>query len=173
MGKLAGGVAVIKVGAPTESAQKELKDRVDDAVHATKAAMEEGVVPGGGMALYNINVDFISGEDRAIASAVKQIVKRALNAPVRAIISNSGGDEKTLKEFERMKKESTNRWLGFNGLTNKVVNLKEVGVTDPLKVTKTAFLNAISVAATYMTLGAALIEIPEERKDNMPPGMGM
>ena len=173
LGKLSGGVAVIKVGAPTESAQKELKDRVDDAVHATKAAMEEGVVPGGGMALYNIDVEFISGEDKAITNAVKQIVKRALNAPVRAIISNSGGDEKTLKEFERMKKESLDRWLGFNGLTNKVVNLKEAGITDPLKVTKTAFLNAISVAATYMTLGAALTEIPEEKRDTMSPGMGM
>jgi len=173
MGKLSGGVAVIKVGAPTESAQKELKDRVDDAVHATKAAMEEGVVPGGGMALYNIDPSFITGEDKAITNAVRQIVKRALNAPVRAIIANSGGDEKTLKEFERMKKESPDRWLGFNGLTNKVVNLKEAGITDPLKVTKTAFLNAISVAATYMTLGAALTEIPEEKRDSMPPGMGM
>ena len=173
LGKLSGGVAVIKVGAPTELAQKELKDRVDDAVHATKAAMEEGVVPGGGMALYNIDVNFVSGEDKAITNAVKQIVKRALNAPVRAIIANSGGDEKTLKEFERMKKESPDRWLGFNGLTNKVVNLKEAGITDPLKVTKTAFLNAISVAATYMTLGAALTEIPEEKRDSMPPGMGM
>jgi len=173
LGKLSGGVAVIKVGAPTESAQKELKDRVDDAVHATKAAMEEGVVPGGGMALYNIGVDFISGEDRDITNAVKQIVRRALNAPVRAIVSNSGGDEKTLKEFERMKKESSDNWLGFNGLTNKVVSLKEAGITDPLKVTKTAFSNAISVAATYITLGAALIEIPEEKRDVMPPGMGM
>ncbi|MCR4261197.1 MAG: chaperonin GroEL [Candidatus Colwellbacteria bacterium] len=173
LGKLSGGVAVIKVGAPTESAQKELKDRVDDAVHATKAAMEEGVVPGGGMALYNIDVEFISGEDKAITNAVKQIVKRALNAPVRAIIANSGGDEKTLKEFERMKRESLDKWLGFNGLTNKVVNLKEAGITDPLKVTKTAFLNAISVAATYMTLGAALTEIPEEKRDTMSPGMGM
>ena len=173
LGKLSGGVAVIKVGAPTESAQKELKDRVDDAVHATKAAMEEGVVPGGGMALYNIDVEFISGEDRAITNAVKQIIKRALNAPVRAIIANSGGDEKTLKEFERVKKGSTDKWLGFNGLTNKVVNLKEAGITDPLKVTKTAFLNAISVAATYMTLGVALTEIPEEKRDSMPPGMGM
>ncbi|KKS80186.1 MAG: 60 kDa chaperonin [Candidatus Woesebacteria bacterium GW2011_GWC1_43_10b] len=173
MGKLSGGVAVIKVGAPTESAQKELKDRVDDAVHATKAAMEEGVVPGGGMALYNIDPSFITGEDKAITNAVRQIVKRALNAPVRAIIANSGGDEKTLKEFERMKGESSDKWLGFNGLTNKVVNLKAVGITDPLKVTKTAFLNAISVAATYMTLGAALTEIPEEKRDSMPPGMGM
>ena len=125
------------------------------------------------MALYNIDPSFITGEDKAITNAVRQIVKRALNAPVRAIIANSGGDEKTLKEFERMKGESSDKWLGFNGLTNKVVNLKAVGITDPLKVTKTAFLNAISVAATYMTLGAALTEIPEEKRDSMPPGMGM
>ena len=72
-----------------------------------------------------------------------------------------------------MKRESSNRWLGFNGLTNKVVNLKEAGINDPLKVTKTAFSNAISVAATYMTLGAAITEIPEEKRDTMPPGMGM
>lgn len=170
LGKLAGGVAVIRVGAPTESAQKELKDRVDDAVHATKAAMEEGVVPGGGMALYNVKVDYSAPDDeKATAEAAKQIIRRALNAPITAIIRNSGGDDKTIKEFERMKKESDDKWLGFNGLTNKVTNLREVGINDPLKVTKTAFQNAISVAATYMTLGAAMIEIP--KKDDGPPAM--
>ena len=174
LGKLSGGVAVIKVGAPTESAQKELKDRVDDAVHATKAAMEEGVVPGGGMALYNVLLERgrVASEDK-VGEAVQTILRRALNAPVRAIIQNSGGDEKTIKEFERRKQESNDRWLGFDGLTNKVVNLKEAGINDPLKVTKTAFTNAISVASTYLTLGAALTEIPEDKPipGGMPPGM--
>jgi chaperonin GroEL len=170
LGKLTGGVAVIKVGAPTESAQKELKDRVNDAVHATKAAMEEGVVPGGGMAFYNISLirNHDSASDR-MSEAVQAILRRALHSPVKAIISNSGGDEKTFKEFERRKHEMKNNWLGFDGLTNKVVNLKEVGISDPLKVTKTAFLNALSVAATYMTLGVALTEIPK-REQNFPSG---
>ncbi|MDP3953534.1 MAG: chaperonin GroEL [bacterium] len=176
LGKLSGGVAVIKVGAPTEAAQKELKDRVEDAVHATRAAMEEGVVPGGGMALYNVNLSYDHPDDKATEGAVKKIIERALRAPVKAIIANSGGDEKTLKEFERRKKESGDPWLGFNALSNKIVNLKEVGINDPLKVTKTAFLNAVSVAATYITLGAALAEVPEEKKSDgptMPAGMGM
>lgn len=176
LGKLAGGVAVIKVGAPTESAQKELKDRVNDAVHATKAAMEEGVVPGGGMAFYNVN---LSRNDRMpsdkVGEAVQSILQRALQSPVKAIILNSGGDEKTFKEFERRKQELSNGWLGFDALTNKVVNLKDIGVSDPLKVTKTAFLNAVSVAATYMTLGVALTEIPKKEQDfpggGMPGGM--
>ncbi|PIR98151.1 MAG: chaperonin GroEL [Candidatus Colwellbacteria bacterium CG10_big_fil_rev_8_21_14_0_10_42_22] len=172
LGKLAGGVAVIRVGAPTESAQKELKDRVNDAVHATKAAMEEGVVPGGGMALYNVDL-FGEGTTSAdkVSEAVRIILKRALHAPVKAIILNSGGDEKTFKEFERRKADSKDRWLGFDGLTNKVVNLKDVGINDPLKVTKTAFLNAVSVASTYLTLGAAITEIPEDKKDLSASGM--
>jgi chaperonin GroEL len=176
LGKLAGGVAVIKVGAPTESAQKELKDRVNDAVHATKAAMEEGVVPGGGMAFYNVDLGQNSKmPSDKVGEAVQAILRRALRAPVKAIILNSGGDEKTFKEFERRKEEMDNGWLGFDALSNKIVNLKDIGVSDPLKVTKTAFLNAISVAATYMTLGVALTEIPKREQDfpggGMPGGM--
>jgi chaperonin GroEL len=172
LGKLAGGVAVIKVGAPTESAQRELKDRVDDAVHATRAAMEEGVVPGGGMAFYNVNLAH-NGRvlSDKIGEAAQAILKRALHAPVKAIIFNSGGDEKTFKEFEYRKREISNGWLGFDGLTNKVVNLKDIGVSDPLKVTKTAFLNAVSVAATYMTLGVVLTEIPKKEQDFQGGGM--
>ncbi|MDD5710614.1 MAG: chaperonin GroEL [Candidatus Colwellbacteria bacterium] len=172
LGKLSGGVAVIKVGAPTESAQKELKDRVNDAVHATKAAMEEGVVPGGGMAFYNV---YLAENSKTpvdkVGEAVQAILRRALHAPIKAIILNSGGDEKTFKEFEHRKQELNNGWLGFDALTNKVVNLKDIGVSDPLKVTKTAFLNAVSVAATYMTLGAVLTEIP--KKEQGFPGGGM
>ncbi len=176
LGKLAGGVAVVKVGAPTESAQKELKDRVDDAIHATKAAMEEGVVPGGGMAFYNVDLTQNSKMPLdKVGEAVQAILRRALRAPVKAIILNSGGDEKTFKEFERRKEEMNNGWLGFDALSNKIVNLKDIGVSDPLKVTKTAFLNAISVAATYMTLGVVLTEIPKKEQDfpggGMPGGM--
>jgi chaperonin GroEL len=173
LGKLAGGVAVVKVGAPTESAQRELKDRVNDAVHATKAAMEEGVVPGGGMAFYNVDTSRNSDlpSDR-VGEAVQAILERALHSPVKAIIFNSGGDEKVFKEFERRKREAKNGWLGFDALTNKVVNLKDIGVSDPLKVTKTAFQNAVSVAATYLTLGVALTEIPKKEQNFPAGGMG-
>ncbi|MBU2101219.1 chaperonin GroEL [Patescibacteria group bacterium] len=172
LGKLSGGVAVIRVGAPTESAQKELKDRVNDAVYATRAAMEEGVVPGGGMALYN--VDLVKNRRMPtdkIGEAVQAILKRALNAPVRAIIFNSGGDEKTFKEFERRKSESNDGWLGFDALTNKIINLKEVGINDPLKVTKVAFQNAISVTSTYLTLGATITEVPKKESESPMSGM--
>ncbi len=176
LGKLSGGVAVIKVGAPTESAQKELKDRVEDAVHATKAAMEEGIVPGGGVALYNISLSYEVSSDSEVSDAAKKILGRALRAPIEAIILNSGGSEKTLKDFERKKHESGDRWSGFNAFTNEVTGLKEAGILDPLKVTKTAFTNALSVASNYLQLGVAITEIP--KKDDglaggMPPGMGM
>jgi len=174
LGKLTGGVAVIKVGAPTESAQKELKDRVNDAVHATKAAMEEGVVPGGGMALYNVNLDEVGlNPSNKVDDAVRAILERALRAPISAIIRNSGGDEKTMKEFERRKKESSDAWLGFDGLSNKVINLKNAGINDPLKVTKTAFTNAISVASTYLTLGAAIVDAPKKDEGGQMSGMPM
>ncbi len=165
LGKLSGGVAVIKVGAPTESAQKELKQRVEDAVHATRAAMEEGIVPGGGMALLNINLNYKKEEtkDASAAEAAQKILMEALEAPVRALIENSGGFP---DEIMKILKERKNPWEGFNAATNAVEDLKAKGIIDPLKVTRTAFLNAVSVAATYLTIGAALTEIPEEKKEH-------
>lgn len=159
LGKLAGGVAVIKVGAPTESAQKELKQRVEDAVAATRAAMEEGIVPGGGIALWNARhkLGVISGD--GIAEEARRIIAHALEAPLTAIIANSGrtpGDVK--KEIEAAK----NEWFGFNATTNRVEDLKKAGIIDPLKVTKTALQNAVSVASTYLTVGAAIAEIPKK-----------
>jgi len=181
LGKLSGGVAVIKVGAPTESTQKELKDRVEDAVHATKAAMEEGIVPGGGIALYNINIDEISSDnviDESSAEAAKIILGKMLRAPVRAIVLNSGGSEKALKKLDEQKKATDGKWLGFNAITQDFVDMGAVGIIDPLKVTKTAFLNAVSVASNYLTLGVAIVDIPKEDGGGMPamggmPGMGM
>jgi chaperonin GroEL len=171
MGKLAGGVAVIKVGAPTEAAQKELKQRVDDAVNATRAAMEEGIVPGGGMALFNVSKG-MGGDDRKfkpgdISAAVSRILNRALEAPLRAIIENSG--ESADRVIDELRKES-DIWTGFNAVQNKRANLKDAGVIDPLKVTRMAFLNAVSVAANYMTIGAAITNIPEKKG---PPMGGM
>ena len=175
LGKLSGGVAVLKVGAPTESAQKELKQRVEDAVAATRAAMEEGIVPGGGIALFNTRgFEYANSDDKEVGEAVSAIIKSAVQAPLRAIVENSGGSEKNIRELEKAK-ESGDLWTGFNAFTNKIDNLKEAGIIDPLKVVKTAFTNAISVASNYLTLGAAIVEIP--KKDEPPmggmSGMGM
>jgi chaperonin GroEL len=181
LGKLSSGVAVIKVGAPTESAQKELKQRVDDAVAATRAAMEEGIVPGGGIALFNSSliIDELRKEsagqkDNKAAASIKEgaadILERALQAPLRAIIENSG--ESADRVMGELEKEKSKPWRGFNALTNKVIDdLREAGIIDPLKVTRTAFMNALSVAANYLTIGAAVTNIPE-KKDGMPGGMG-
>ncbi len=179
LGKLSGGVAVIKVGAPTESAQKELKQRVEDAVAATRAAMEEGIVPGGGIALFNVSVigDAIKIGDEPLAAAAISILKRVLEAPLSAIVINSGESANTIiKDLSDKKMSSKDIWLGFNASNNKIVNLKEVGIIDPLKVVKTAFINAVSVAANYLTVGAAITDLPEKKEKGMPggmPGMGM
>lgn len=176
LGKLSGGVAVIKVGAPTESAQKELKQRVEDAVAATRAAMEEGIVPGGGIALLNV----VSGalkepkERKPLAEAAYAILRRALEAPITAIANNSGeSPTRIIEDLKREKEKGRNEWVGFNAVTNKIGDLKEAGIVDPLKVVKTAFTNAISVAANYLTVGAAITDIPEKKEPagggGMPP----
>ncbi|MFH0890827.1 MAG: chaperonin GroEL [Candidatus Liptonbacteria bacterium] len=175
LGKLSGGVAVIKVGAPTESAQKELKQRVEDAVATTRAAMEEGIVPGGGIALFNISVkaESVPSRDENVVAAARKIIHTALEAPLRAIIANSGESSEVIIEKLREKKDV---WNGFNAVSNKIEDLKVAGIIDPLKVTKTAFLNAVSVASTYLTIGAAVTSIPEKKENPMAgggmPGMG-
>ena len=167
LGKLAGGVAVIKVGAPKESEQKELKQRVEDAVAATRAAMEEGIVPGGGIALFNAG---LAGSGAPPSDEALAILQKAMWAPLRAIIANSGESPDAIMDKLR-KDRGGNNWLGFNAATNKIENLKEAGIIDPLKVTKTAFLNAVSVASTYLTVGAAITSVPE-KKEKSAPGMG-
>lgn len=179
LGKLSGGVAVIKVGSPTESAQKELKQRVEDAVSATRAAMEEGIVPGGGMALFNVNLSLDKLTKKAEADVVKEawvILGKALRAPIEAIVLNSGGSVVKIVADLEAKKKKGGAWMGFNAMQNKIGDLKEAGIVDPLKVTKTAFINAVSVAANYLTIGAAMSEKPEPKDHNhgggMPGGMG-
>jgi chaperonin GroEL len=173
LGKLAGGVAVIKVGAPAESAQKELKQRVDDAVAATRAAMEEGIVPGGGIALLNVYFALYAKTeaDKTVKAAAISILRRALEAPIRAIVENSG--ESADRVIDELSKRNNEPWKGFNALTNKIMgDLREAGIIDPLKVTRAAFMNAISVAANYLTIGAAVTNIPEKKDAGMPGGMG-
>lgn len=171
LGKLSGGVAVIKVGAPTESAQKELKQRVEDAVSATRAAMEEGIVPGGGMALFNV-AEFTNGSDEVV-KATQSILHVAMQAPVTEIVKNSGQDPaKVIAQLKSRTAEEN--WTGFNAGTNKIEDLKKAGIIDPLKVTKTAFTNAVSVASTYLMMGVAMTEVPkkDEPMPQMPGGMG-
>jgi chaperonin GroEL len=175
LGKLAGGVAVIRVGAPTESAQKELKQRVEDAVAATRAAMEEGVIPGGGVALFNVYLDKQTESDKElntpVAQAAATIMNRALLSPLTAIAMNSGESaERVIEEMRDRKEKGKEMWTGFNAITNKISDLKSAGIIDPLKVTKVAFLNALSVAANYLTIGAAITDIP--KKDEKMPPMG-
>ncbi len=168
LGKLSGGVAIIKVGAPTESAQKELKQRVEDAVAATRAAMEEGIVPGGGIALFNVHVKRMAmkKEESSVVLAAETILSKTLQAPITAIIGNSGESTGAIiKELEN-KKQKDDIWLGFNASSNKIENLKEAGIIDPLKVVKTAFINAISVASNYLMVGAAITNLPEKKEEN-------
>jgi chaperonin GroEL len=172
-------VAVIKIGAPTESTQKELKQRVEDAVSATRAAMEEGIVPGGGIALFNVdmNLEKLKEGDSPVVNAAYAIMKKALRAPVAVIIENSGkAAGPIISELEDKKEKDVQlagRWLGFNGAENKIMNLKEAGIIDPLKVVKTAFINAVSVAGTYLSAGAAIAEIPKKEPPMAGPGGGM
>ncbi len=175
LGKLSGGVAVIKVGAPTESAQKELKQRVEDAVSATRAAMEEGIVPGGGIALFNVFRAYSeeqAKEKNEIKKAAMGILLASLKSPLSAIVQNSGESPKAVMEELQGKKGD---WIGFDASLNKIADLKEAGIIDPLKVTKMAFRNAISVAANYLTIGAAVAEIPEKKDTHAHgnPGMDM
>lgn len=168
LGKLSGGVAVIKIGAPTESAQKELKQRVEDAVSATRAAMEEGIVPGGGIALFNVHVSGFKSENKELPEAVaaREIMNKVLVAPLEAIINNSGESiGKIVGNLQNKKKGGINAWLGFDAIMNEIKDLKDSGIIDPLKVVKTAFINAVSVASNYLTIGAAVANLPEKKED--------
>lgn len=176
LGKLSGGVAVIKVGAPTETAQKELKQRVEDAVSATRAAMEEGIVPGGGVALFNVYLEYHkkSSDVNSVEGAARQIISRALLAPLSAIIENSGeSPDEIIRDLVNLHNTEKNIWIGFNAMTNEINNLKEAGIIDPLKVTKTAFINALSVASTYLKVGVAVVSLPEKKKGGPTSMSGM
>lgn len=171
LGKLSGGVAIIKVGAPTEAAQKELKQRVEDAVNATRAAMEEGIVPGGGIALFNIIPSISKPVENSAQAAAINILTRGIGSPLRAIIENSGQSyDAIMSEFKNKKGES-DYWIGFDASVNKIVDLKEAGIIDPLKVVKIAFVNAVSVAANYLTVGVAIAELPKKDEKDAHAGM--
>jgi len=159
--KLAGGVAVIKVGAATEVEMKEKKDRVDDALHATRAAVEEGIVPGGGVALLRARAAVTSLKGgNADQDAGIQIVLRALESPLRVIASNAG-DEPSVVIAKVLEGKGN---YGYNAATGEYGDLVEAGVVDPTKVTRTALQNAASIAGLILTTDATIADAPKEEK---------
>jgi len=168
LAKLVGGVAVIKVGAATETEMKEKKARVEDAMHATKAAVEEGIVAGGGVALLRAQkaVDAVKAEgDETVGVA---IVRRALEEPLRQIAGNAGFEGAVV--VAKVREQKTDE--GFNALTETYEDLVEAGVIDPTKVVRSALQNASSIASLLLTTEALVSEIPED-KDDKPAGGGM
>ncbi len=170
--KLAGGVAVIKVGAATETEIKERKLRIEDALNAARAAVEEGVIAGGGTAYINILNKLEEIEVEGDEATGVNIVLRALEEPVRQIAQNAGLDGSVI--VERLKHVEPG--IGFNAATGEMVNMVEAGIIDPTKVTRSALQNAASVAALILTTEAAVAEIPEDNNDQAggmnPGGMG-
>ncbi|HTC93810.1 MAG TPA: chaperonin GroEL [Terriglobales bacterium] len=167
LAKLVGGVAVIKVGAATETEMKEKKARVEDAMHATRAAVEEGIVPGGGVALVRCipAIDKLKLEGDELIGA--NIVKRALEEPLRQIVANAGEEGAIVVGKIREHKDPD---YGYNAQTGEFEHLVKAGVIDPTKVTRTALQNAGSIAALMLTTEALVSEIPEEKKEAPMPG---
>jgi chaperonin GroEL len=167
--KLAGGVAVIRVGAATEVEMKEKKARVDDALHATRAAVEEGIVPGGGVALVRAKQAILTLKgDNADQNAGIGIVLRAMEEPLRVIVTNAGDEASVVINQVALGKGN----YGYNAATGEYGDLVEQGVIDPAKVTKTALVNAASVAGLLLTTDCAICESPKEDGPSMPGGMG-
>lgn len=167
LAKLAGGVAVIKVGAASETELKERKLRIEDALNSTRAAVEEGIVAGGGTALMNVYQQVSDIDAEGDEATGINIVLKALQAPVRQIAENAGLEGSVI--VERMK--NADPGVGFNAATNEWVNMLEAGIVDPTKVTRSALQHAASVAAMFLTTEAVVANIPEE-KGNEAPQMG-
>jgi len=173
LAKLSGGVAILYIGAATEVEMKEKKDRVDDALHATRAAVEEGIVPGGGVAILRA-ADALGkldtrNEDEAIGV---NIIRTALEAPLRCIVANAGGEPSVVINKVREGKGD----YGYNARDDKYENFFAAGIIDPTKVTRLALENAASIAGLLLTTEAVVADDPEEKEASMPPmgggGMG-
>jgi chaperonin GroEL len=171
LAKLSGGVAIIRVGAATETELKEKKHRVEDALSATRAAVEEGIVPGGGVALINAMaaLDAIT-MDNDDAQVGVNIVRKALEVPMRKIAENAGKDGAViLEDVRRAQKKEKNLNVGFNVLSEEYVDMVVDGVIDPAKVTRGALENAASIAAMILTTEALITDIPEKEAPPAPP----
>lgn len=171
LAKLAGGVAVIKVGAATETEMKEKKDRIEDALSATRAAVEEGIVAGGGVALLRAQESLVQLNLSGDEALGVQIVRKALEAPLRIIAANAGEDASVIVNKVRQEKGDS----GYDALSGKYVNMVEAGIIDPAKVARFALQNAASIASLLLTTEAIVAELPEEKKEGGEhghPGMG-
>jgi chaperonin GroEL len=170
LAKLVGGVAIIKVGAATETEMKEKKSRVEDAMHATKAAVEEGIVPGGGIALVRAipALESLKEKNEDVQTGIN-IVRRALEEPIRQIAINAGYEGSIVVQQAKEKEKPV---VGFDAYTGKWVDMFEAGIIDPTKVCRTALQNAASIAALMLTTEALVSEVPEKEKP-APPGPRM
>ena len=169
LAKLSGGVAVIKVGAATETELKERKLRIEDALNSTRAAVEEGIVSGGGTALVNVYKAVAAVKAEGDEKTGVNIILRSLEEPVRTIAANAGQEGSVI--VERLKKEKVG--IGYNAASDQWVNMFEAGIVDPAKVTRSALQNAASVAAMFLTTEAVIADKPEKDKGGMPDmGMG-
>lgn len=169
LAKLAGGVAVLYVGAATEVEMKEKKDRVDDALHATRAAVEEGIIPGGGVALVRSlsAIESLEGENEDETTGIA-IVRRAVEEPLRQIVANAGGEGSVVVQKVREGKND----FGYNARTDVYENLLAAGVIDPTKVTRIALENAASIAGMMLTTECVIADVEDESPAPMPGGMG-
>ncbi len=176
LAKLSGGVAIIRVGAATETELKEKKHRVEDALSATRAAIEEGIVPGGEIVFINaipaLEKVKMTGEDESIGVS---IVRKAIEAPIRKLAANAGQDGAVIIEnVRRYAAEQKNKNIGYNVLTGEYVDMIKAGIIDPLKVVRGALENAASIAAMILTTECLITDVPEKEKPApMPPGGGM
>jgi len=173
LAKLSGGVAIIRVGAATETEMKEKKHRVEDALSAARAAVEEGIVPGGEISLINASVklDKLKADDEEAQVGIN-IVRKALEAPIRKLASNAGQDGSVIIDtVRRTAAEKKNKNIGYNVLTGKYVDMIDAGVIDPVKVVRGALENAASIAAMILTTDVLITDMPEKDKaPAMPPG---
>jgi chaperonin GroEL len=171
LAKLSGGVAIIRVGAATETELKEKKHRVEDALSAARAAVEEGIVPGGEISLLNASdaLDKITPEDEETKVGIN-IVRKALEAPIRKLAANAGQDGSVIIDsVHREAKARKNKNIGYNVLTNEFTDMIKAGVIDPLKVVRGALENAASIAAMILTTEVLITDVPEKEKPAAPP----
>lgn len=175
LAKFLGGVAMVHVGGFTEVEMKEKKDRVDDALHATKAALEEGILPGGGIALLNASLaltDSLGGIDPEFQTGYN-IVISAIERPFFKILENAGFEQEYIYDIEQSIKESGDNWIGYNPRTEQIVNMFEEGIIDPTKVTRLALENAASVSGTMLLTEAVVSNIKEDKPDGGVDPMSM
>lgn len=162
LAKLTGGVAILNVGGATELEMKEKKERVLDSVAATKAAIEEGIVPGGGVALLRarkaLEIKQLEGDDERVGV---KILFEALGIPIRQILKNSGVEEGFVRDVEKLEDKEK----GYNVLNNQIVNMFEAGIVDPVKVTRTALQNAVSTASVILSTEVLVTDLPEKEKE--------